>query len=328
MEAPVTTEVTCLTCSATIRIKSDLAGKRVKCPKCQAPVSVPSTTLDSDEHTSTTPRWLFVGAAALISLAVGVAGGYVFRHRQDKSDDKRELAEALALSKSLTDKLKVTESNLAGSQANLEKLKLELADTARDTEAKLADLKQREVAAITKARETDDKLQARIAAAKEAEALARRREVEESTRRREEEARQAEASKKLQASREKPTRILFKDFANFPEEYAGRYVRFDAVWIGGDFDRVKDTNDFSPSVSSQDGKHIFGSKYLDYGDGVMFIISEKIGRPLSVAFKNDTKYKVNLCCEVTKSSKRCLARIYRIETLTVGGDVKDVFEDK
>jgi hypothetical protein len=199
------------------------------------------------------------------------------------------------------------------SEASLAKIQVELATA----EAKLAAARQREDSASARAREAEQKLAAGAAA--EADAAARRRE---------EEARKAETIRKVKAARGDPTKVLFKDFANFPEEYAGGCVRFDSVWLDGDFDRVEGTKDFSPGVSSRDGKHVFGRKDLQYGDGAVFVISEEIGRPLSITFASDKKYGVNLCCEVTKKGKLYLTRIYRVETLTVGGDVKEVFADK
>ena len=315
----VQTQVTCPSCSTSFKAKAELAGRRVKCPKCHAPVPVPSATPDEEDDAGSTsvPRWLMLGAAVLIALAVGAAGGVVFGHRQGRSDDKRELAEAQTRAQSMTEKLQASEASLTKIQAEREKLRLELAATVQDREAKLAAARQREDAASGRAREADQKLAAGAAA--EADANARRRE---------EEARKAETTKKVQAARGNPTKVLFKDFANFPEEYAGGCVRFDSVWLDGDFDRVEGTKDFSPGVSSRDGKHIFGTKSLRFAEGAKFIISEEIGRPLSVTFESNKKYGVNLCCEVTKNGKLYLTRIYRVETLTVGGDVKEVFEDK
>jgi hypothetical protein len=276
-------------------------------PKSQPPIPVPSATSDDDrEGASAGSHWLVLGAVLLISLAVGAAGGFVFGHRQGKSDDRRELAEALAQPKSLADRLKAADEDIAGTQAERERLKVELA-TARE----------REGAAIVQARAYEEKLAA--AARAEADALDRQREQEN---------RKAEAAKKVQAARGNPTKVLFKDFANFPEEHAGGCVRFDGVWLDGDLIRVEGTKYFSPGVSSPDGKHIFGHQTLRFADGAVFVISEEIGRPLSIAFESNKKYGVNLCCEVTKNGKQCLARIYRVETRTVGGDIKDVFEEK
>jgi len=141
-------------------------------------------------------------------------------------------------------------------------------------------------------------------------------------------ARQAAAAKTLQAKRATPRGVVFKDFVNFPEEYAGGCLRFDDVWLHGDFDRVEGTKELSPAVSSRDGKYVRGRKLLNYADGVVFIISEEMGRPMSIAFGSSTKYGVNLCCEVEKSGKIFTARIYRVETLSVSGTVKEVYEEK
>jgi hypothetical protein len=92
--------------------------------------------------------------------------------------------------------------------------------------------------------------------------------------------------------------------------------------------RVEDSKDLSTAVSSIDGKLIFGRKNLKYADGVVFVISEEIGRPLSVHFENDKKYKVNLNCEITKKGKLSIARIYRVEALSVAGDVLEVHGEK
>ena len=71
------TQVTCSACTSTLRAKPELAGKRVKCPKCHAPISVPNSIINSDEANQDTspavPGWLILGASVLISLAVGGA---------------------------------------------------------------------------------------------------------------------------------------------------------------------------------------------------------------------------------------------------------------
>lgn len=212
--------------------------------------------------------------------------------------------------------MKVAESNITSSQAERDSLKLELVATTQDRETKLASAKQFVDAATARVRIAEEKLTTEAATA--AHALARQRN---------EETRKVETSKKVQAVRGNPTKVIFKDFANFPEEYAGGCVRFDSVWLSGDFDCVEGTKDFSPGVSSLDGKQVFGHKTLRFASGAVFVISEEMGRPLSVAFESDKKYHVNLYCEVAKNDKLYLARIYRVETITVGGSVKDVFKD-
>ena len=109
------TQVTCPSCSAALKAKPEWAGRRVKCPRCQAAIPIPRIESDEDEDASSsaTPRWLILGAVGLISLAVGVAGGFVLGHGQGRSDDKKELSEAKALALSVTEKLQAVEANVA-----------------------------------------------------------------------------------------------------------------------------------------------------------------------------------------------------------------------
>ena len=314
----VQTQLTCPNCSTSLKAKAEFAGRRVKCPKSHAPVPVPSATPDEDDSSSTAiSRWLMLVVAVLIALAVGAAGGVVFGHRQGRSDDKRELTETQTRAQSMTEMLHASKASLTQIQAERENLRLELAATVQDSEAKLAAARQKEEAASGRAREAERKLAA--GAASEADATARRRE---------EEARKAETTKKVQAARGNPTKVLFKDFANFPEEYAGGCIRLDDVWLGGELERVDETKLFTARISSRDGKTVFKRTSLRFADGLVFVTPDEIGRPLSLILQSDSNYGVNLCCEVSKNGKVYLARMYHIETLTVGGTVKDVYEEK
>lgn len=294
VEVDMPVKVVCPSCSTTLNAKSEWAGRCVKCPKCDAPIRVPRDAANENDNKTlpSGPNWLILGAVFLLSLAVGAAGGVVLGHRQGRSADKRELMEAQSRAQTVSDKLKALEASHSAVQAE------------RD-------------AANQRARVAEEELAATAAAV-----------ADTAARRREEETRKGEVAKKVQAARGNPTKVLFKDFANFPEEYAGGCVRFDNVWLDGDFHRVERTRDFSPGVSSKDGKHVLGRNILRFADGAVFVISEQIGRPLSVTFESNKKYGVNLCCEVAKSGKLCIARIYRVETITISGDVTDVFEEK
>ena len=159
-------------------------------------------------------------------------------------------------------------------------------------------------------------------------ASAKAKDAEAAKRARDDELRKANTAERIEARRASPKVVVFKDFVNFPEEYSGQSLRFDDVWLHGDFDRIEGTKELSPGVSSRDGKMVFGRKILKYADGVVFVISEKMGRPMSVEFSTNTKYGVNICCDVEKAGKFYTARIYRVETLAVNGMVKVTYDDK
>ena len=103
----MSTQVTCSACSTTFNAKAEWENEGVKCPNCHVPILIPSVTANS-EDSSAMSRWLVLGAISLISL--GVAGGFVFGHRQGKSDERRELAHAQSLAQSVSEKLKASEA--------------------------------------------------------------------------------------------------------------------------------------------------------------------------------------------------------------------------
>jgi hypothetical protein len=126
--------------------------------------------------------------------------------------------------------------------------------------------------------------------------------------------------------RSNPRKAYFKDFANVPEDYSDRYIRFDGVLMYGDLEHVAEAKVFSANVSTPDGKYVRSRVSLAVGRGIAFVIPDEIGRPLSLDLRIDSQYGVNLCCEVNKSGELYLARIYRVEKLRL--NAIDVYEEK
>jgi len=231
------TQVSCPGCSAAFRSKPEWAGRRVKCPKCHVPISIPHAAPDDEDDTGTSgnSRWLILVAVGLIAVAVGAAGGFVFGHRQGRSDDKRELAEAQARAQSLTEKLRATETSVGKMQAERDTLKLDLAAAVQDRDTKLTAAKQREEAANGRAREAEKKL---AATAADISAAAERK--------REDDAQKAEAWKKVETVQVSTVQEALKIHEN-PKEYVGKKIvvsRDIAMVIGDNFHRNSESNGY------------------------------------------------------------------------------------
>ena len=131
MNMPNQVDVACPSCSVTFKAKSDLAGRRVKCPKCQFAIKVPEIEPQKDIVTfSPAPiRLLFLGGIGLVLLAVGAGAGLVVGHIKGKTDYSKELLEAKNLSQMMDGKLQIAETNgtkkLQIAEANISKVESE-----------------------------------------------------------------------------------------------------------------------------------------------------------------------------------------------------------
>lgn len=224
------TQVTCPGCSVAFKAKPEWAGRRVKCPRCQAAIPIPQAVPDEDDDTNSpaTPRWLILGAVGLIALAVGVAGGFVIGYGEGRSEDKKELSEAKALAQSMTEKCQAAEANVDRVQSERDNLKSELTAATQDRDVKLVAARQREEAASTRAREAEQKL-AGIAASETAAA----------ERRREEERQKADAWKKVETVQVSTVKNALTIHEN-PKDYVGKKVVVSkeiAFIIGDNFNR-------------------------------------------------------------------------------------------
>ena len=142
----------------------------------------------------------------------------------------------------------------------------------------------------------------------------------------EEEVRKQAALIARDAARLNPAETVFKDFANFPEEYVGKCLKFERVWFHGGLQRHAEKGLFTAIVSSDDGKLVM-TYFLSGGPGVAFVTSEPFGRVLDIIFKADQKIRSNIWCEVMKENSKVLAKIYRIETIRIEGTIFDVYDD-
>ena len=248
LEVSAQTQVTCPGCSAAFRSKPEWAGPRVKCPKCYVPFSVPHTACDGedDSDTSALPRWLIFLAVSLVAVAVGASGGFVFGHRQSRSDDKRDLTEAQARSKrelaesqaraqSLTEQFRAAEASVVKMQTERDTFKLDLAAAIQDRDTKLIASRRREEEASRRAREAEQKLAATVAA-----------EAAAAERKREDDARKAEAWKKVETVQVSTVRKALKIHEN-PKEYVGKKIVVSqdiAMVIGDNFRRNSESNGY------------------------------------------------------------------------------------
>jgi len=306
---PIT--IKCPSCARSLSVKDTLAGREASCPKCHHRLSVPMPLSDdqylqeSNESNSHAARFQTNQPHKTVWLpyiAIVVLAGILFAENVwllTKSSSENKVAKT-------TEKTAENEKPL---------------ETDKDLKSAVNSPTASPVLAATSPPSVDTPV--KVDASKVAKAL----KEDEEKRSEADKLRTEQATKLMAEQRITPKTILFKDFANFPEEYMG-CVRFENVWLHGDFERVQGTKDFSPGVSSEDGKRISGRKTLEFVRGAAFVISEEIGRPLSVKFESDSKYKVNLNCEITKKDKAYIVRIYRVETINLAGSVKDVYEEK
>lgn len=126
--------------------------------------------------------------------------------------------------------------------------------------------------------------------------------------------------------RARPASVVLKDLANFPEDYAGAFVKLESIWIWGELKRQAEHKLFSITVESRDGKVV--SNFFIRDEDLAFVVSEGFGRVIDILFEADKKFGSNIYCEITSVGKKRIAKIYRIETLNLAGDVKDVYEDR
>ena len=241
MNMPNQVDVACPSCSVTFKAKSDLAGRRVKCPKCQFAIKVPEIEPQKDIVTfSPAPiRLLFLGGIGLVLLAVGAGAGLVVGHIKGKTDYSKELLEAKNLSQMMDGKLQIAETNgtkkLQIAEANISKveserdnLKSELTMVTKDRDQKLAEALQREIDANIKVREAEQKLA--VIATSEMAAVAKRQA---------DERQKAEAWKQVETVQVTTVKEALAIHEN-PKDYVGKKVVVSkeiAFIDGGNFQR-------------------------------------------------------------------------------------------
>lgn len=129
--------------------------------------------------------------------------------------------------------------------------------------------------------------------------------------------------------RTKPEVGDLKQFAKFPEEFENKCVKFNDAWVDGDFERMEGSKDLSTDVMTSDKVLIWGRNKVEFANGkAVFVFNEEFGRRFFESLEANANYKANLFCEITKQSDAFVARVFKIETIAVSGDVKDVFEEK
>lgn len=237
MNMPSQVDVACPSCSLTFKAKSDLAGRRVKCPKCQFAIKVPEIEPQKDivTYSPATVRLLFLGAVGLVLLAVGVGTGLVVGHIRGKTDFNNELLEAKNLSQTMNEKLQVSEANITKVESERDNLKSELIIVTKDREQRLAEALQREIDADTKVKEAEQKLA--VIASSEMAAVAKRQA---------DERQKAEAWKKVETVQVTTVKEALAIHEN-PKEYVGKKVvilREIALIEGGDFHRHAETKGY------------------------------------------------------------------------------------
>jgi hypothetical protein len=223
----------------------------------------------------------------------------MYGDKQGRSTARQEVADANAGREHALAELQATQTKLASAVADSENQK-------QKASSELAAAVEREQAAARRASEAEAKLQATNA---EAEAMVRRPKEE----RPREEHRTAEPTARTQLDRPKATRVVFKDFVRSPEQFEGRSVRLDGVWLSGALQAMPGENLLSATVSSDDHQYVYARQSLKHGAGLVFVMPESIGRELS-NLPQDFRFKTNLCCQVSQNGDGWVARIYRIET--------------
>jgi hypothetical protein len=150
------------------------------------------------------------------------------------------------------------------------------------------------------------------------------RKADEENRREDAQKQRDEANAKI-ATRNNPPSVNFKDFVDFPENYMGRVIKIESVWLWGNPDRHKAEGIFGVTIQSRDGKIVSGGVL---SSDLVFVTSEQFGGFLDTVFAANVKVSTNLYCEVTKIGDTPVAKLYRVETLNLNGDIQHTYNDK
>lgn len=252
----------CPSCSAAFAVKPELAGRRVQCPKCKEPIRVPSNSSVAREDNEPTEsagstNWLTLGAVLLISLAVGVAGGFVFGHQKGKAVNAQDVAEAQS-------RASKAEHTLSERDSELDRVKSEQAKDAEQFQTKLAALQKSEQVAV-----------------KEIERLKQVERQQAALKRDQDE--KAEVAKKEQQAAKKRELAIPKDgteefgrIKDFYEKHIGQHYfvkgLFYPVGLNRDRDRKLYTVRFANSSGAVDGG--------PNRDRLSFVASEAMGEKL------------------------------------------------
>jgi hypothetical protein len=236
---------------------------------------------------------------SVITLIGGAAAGFIYGDKQGRAASQQELADLHAGRERAMADLQAAQTKLTSAAADLENQKQRAA-------AELAAAVEREQVAARRVSDAEAKVQARSA---EADALARRPKEEHPR----EEHRAAETAAKTPLDHLEAIKVIFKDFVRSPEQFRGRCVRIDGVWLSGALQDMPAEKLLSATVSSDDHQYVYARQSLKHGDGLVFVVPANIGRELS-NLPHDFKFKTNLCCEVSPNGNGWVAHIYRIET--------------
>jgi hypothetical protein len=257
-----------------------------------------TSTTTSKEPTRGGPGWLIAVTGTVIALVAGTAAGFIYGDRQGRSSARQELDDVRAGQERALADLQTAQTKLASAVADSENEK-------QRATGQIAAAVEREQAAARRASEVEAKLR-ELRTVVNADAGP-------SARHPKDEPPRAEITAKKQPDRPQATRVVFKEFVRSPEQFENRCIRIDGVRISGDLQRMRGEKLFSATVSSEDHQYVYARQSLDYAGGLVFVMPESLGRELS-SLPHDFSFKTNLCCEVSKNGKVCVARIYRIET--------------
>ncbi len=92
----------CPLCSASFAVKQKLSGYSVMCPKCMHPVWVSTTVAEAagsgkeSAESPSTNRWHILVMVLVVSMAFGIAGGYVIGHQKGNSTNAQKLTDSNA----------------------------------------------------------------------------------------------------------------------------------------------------------------------------------------------------------------------------------------
>lgn len=155
---------TCPSCSSTFKTKPEWAGRQVRCPQCSLPLRLGADTDAEEGFADNGPggdaRWVILGGAVVISLAVGVAVGFVVGHQKGRADNVRDIADAKSTAESAILAKKDLEADLASAVAERKRDKERFETEVKDRDTRLASAREAEAEAKALVKLTQEKLAA------------------------------------------------------------------------------------------------------------------------------------------------------------------------
>ena len=253
---------TCPSCAADFAVKPELAGRRVQCPKCKQPVRIPSGEAEAGENNGSaestgSSNWLILGAVLLISLTVGVAGGFVFGHQKGKATNAQEAAEAQTRASN-------AERALTERDAELAKVR---SDQAKDSEQS-----QTKIAALQKAEQTTLQEIERFKEVERRQAALKREQDEKTQVIKKEQ----ETAKKRELATPKDGTQDFARIKDFYEKHIGQHYFIKGLFYPAGLSRDRDRKCYSVRFANSSGAVDGGPQR----DRLSFVASEAMGEKL------------------------------------------------